>query len=407
MKKAFVVIFIISSVLLFSYIVSPKNFNDGKYRVIELIPPFEKIEAISLISNDVKENIALYDLIEIKNGNFYFKGKKFTNMEVKAEFLEKLQREVWLSWEGINDIKEYIEKYSKMHDLNIKVLEVPQISSKLITMSKSNVKLPDVIMTSAFDYPTYKELNIVKGKLYNYYYDTQIVYVQKDINIVPKSWNLKTVEKIVQDTNKKIAINPISAYWFSTFLMGYGKIPLISDAFILTDENTINAFNVVKKWYENNYFDFLNKQAQIASFVNKKVALMFQGSFLLPIISEKMEDFYILPLPKPLVPFKDYKAFVSTKDGDEHFTYWLYLLLNNPDFKKYFADKYTKFFDDYIPEGKFKNVFESTQKAAQPIPFDKRYVKFHKNVSDILKLMLFNKISLQDGLKKLEEIVNE
>jgi hypothetical protein len=328
-------------------------------------------------------------------------------MEVKAEFLEKLQREVWLSWEGINDIKEYIEKYSKMHDLNIKVLEVPQISSKLITMSKSNVKLPDVIMTSAFDYPTYKELNIVKGKLYNYYYDTQIVYVQKDINIVPKSWNLKTVEKIVQDTNKKIAINPISAYWFSTFLMGYGKIPLISDAFILTDENTINAFNVVKKWYENNYFDFLNKQAQIASFVNKKVALMFQGSFLLPIISEKMEDFYILPLPKPLVPFKDYKAFVSTKDGDEHFTYWLYLLLNNPDFKKYFADKYTKFFDDYIPEGKFKNVFESTQKVAQSIPFDKRYVKFHKNVSDILKLMLFNKISLQDGLKKLEEIVNE
>ncbi|ONN27759.1 hypothetical protein XJ44_01960 [Thermosipho affectus] len=387
MKKLFGVIFLFFSILYFST-------DLPEYHVIELIKPFKEIRKITIYTEKNIYNVDLYDTVLKDSNSYYFKGEKIKEIKVDGKYLKEKNWEIWLSWEGTDDIKTFIENYTKLNDVKIKVLSIPKISSKIIPQSKSNIKLPDVIMASAFDYPTYKKLNIIKGNAYNFYFDTQVVYVNKKFEGMIKNWDIKEIEKILKTTGKKIAINPISAYWFSTFLMGYGKIPLIGEKFVLNDEITKKAILKIKSWYKNGYFDFLNKQAQIASFNNEESIFMFQGTFLYPTLKKLMPNkFIVKPLPKPLIPFKDYKVFVTTKDGNEDFTKWLTLLLKSPRFKKFFSEKYYKFFDETMP--------------GKPIPFDLRYVNFHKNVSDILKLILLDKIEINKALDNLERIVNE
>ncbi|ABR30043.1 hypothetical protein SU69_00890 [Thermosipho melanesiensis] len=378
--------------ILFLEIFAFSNYNNTYY-LIELIKPFKTIKNITIYTENGKYKANIYSQI-VKKSDLYFNNEKVEKIEIDADYFEEKNREIWISWEGMEEIKEFLDNYKKLNNVDIKVLNVPKISSKLIPQSKTNLKLPDVIMASAFDYPTYKELNIVKGDIYNYYYDTQVVYVNKKYADMIKNWDLEEIEKILKETGKKMAINPISAYWFSTFLMGYGKIPLIGKFFELDDNITKNAMTKIKSWYKDGFFDLLNKQAQIAQFTNEEAIFLFQGTFLYPTLKKLLSDkFIVKPLPKPLIPFKDYKVFITTKDGDEAFTKWLVLLLNSPNLKETLSKKYYKFFDN--------------ETYGEPIPFDLKYVNFHKNVMDILKLVLLDKLEINQATKKLEEIVNE
>ncbi|SHH31410.1 ABC transporter substrate-binding protein [Thermosipho atlanticus] len=422
MKKFVIILLTLIVTLLFPFqiMLNGNQYNlkidKEKFTIIELIPPFRKLNQIKIIT-DTKEYLGnKYDILENLDGVIRYNGEKVKEIKIDAEILNKKEWEIWVSWEGTDFIKEYLNQYSSRHHLFFKILEVPKISTKIVTMSKSGVNLPEVIMVSAFDFPTYLELNILKDNSFiPFYYDTQVVYINTNITNIDKlNWSLNDFEKIsknlLKNGIKPVAINPISAYWFSTFLMGYGKIPLIDNKFVLTDEATKKAIELIKNWYNNGLFNFkfLNRDAQIAEFLKGNVGFLFQGSFLMPLILEKSDNVKVLPLPYPMIPFKDYKGFATTKDGNTYFTAWLATFLKNPLFINEFSQKFVKFFDNYIPDNiPFKETFEYTSKIAQPIPFDKKYVKFHKNVMDILKLILNNSITIDNGLKKLEEIVND
>lgn len=420
-RKKLIILVIMFSMLTFAFQVIinkiPYNIslNKEKFAAIEIIPPFQNISYIKVITESGTYLADKYDVFENSNGAIKYKGSMVKNIEIVADLINNKEREIWISWEGTDFIKNYLENYSKLFNVSLKILEIPKISTKLVTMSKSGLKLPDVVMVSAFDFPTYKELGILKDNSFiPFYYDTQVVYVNADlVNLNKLEWTIDEFESIcnslIKNNIKPVAINPISAYWFSTFLMGYGKIPLINNNFILTDDSTKKAIQLIMKWYNKDFFDFsfLNRDAQLAAFMDGKVGFLFQGSFLLPKILEKMDNIRILPLPKPMIPFKDYKGFATTKDGSLEFTMWLSTFLKNPLFEEEFSKKYVKFFDNYISESiPFRDTFIYTSKIAQPIPYDERYVKFHKNIKDILILIINGSISIEEGTTKLEEIVN-
>lgn len=421
MKKGFVFLIVFISLISFAFQVNINgslkkiDVEKDEFAAIELIPPFQSTPSIKVITDSETFVVDEYTTFKNINGEVYYKNYKVNSIEISAKLIEKKDWEIWISWEGTEYIKNYIEPYAKLFDLNIKVLELPKISTKLVTLSKAGERLPDVVMVSAFDFPTYKELGILKDNNYiPFYFDTQVVYVNSNLVKLNKlDWSIDELEQIsknlIEKNLKPFAINPISAYWFSTFLMGNGKVPLINEKFVLTDEQTIKSIKLIKKWYEDKFFDFsfLNRDAQMAAFLNGEVGFLFQGSFLIPNILEKMDNVLVLPLPSPMIPFKDYKGFATTKDGDIEFTKWLVSFLKNPLFKEYFSKNYIKFFDDYISdEIPFKDTFAYTSKIAQPIPFDEKYVKLNKNIKDILILILKGSISIEEGTKKLEEIVN-
>jgi hypothetical protein len=420
-KKGFVFLIVFISLISFAFQVNINgslkkiDVEKDEFAAIELIPPFQSTPSIKVITDSETFVVDEYTTFKNINGEVYYKNYKVNSIEISAKLIEKKDWEIWISWEGTEYIKNYIEPYAKLFDLNIKVLELPKISTKLVTLSKAGERLPDVVMVSAFDFPTYKELGILKDNNYiPFYFDTQVVYVNSNLVKLNKlDWSIDELEQIsknlIEKNLKPFAINPISAYWFSTFLMGNGKVPLINEKFVLTDEQTIKSIKLIKKWYEDKFFDFsfLNRDAQMAAFLNGEVGFLFQGSFLIPNILEKMDNVLVLPLPSPMIPFKDYKGFATTKDGDIEFTKWLVSFLKNPLFKEYFSKNYIKFFDDYISdEIPFKDTFAYTSKIAQPIPFDEKYVKLNKNIKDILILILKGSISIEEGTKKLEEIVN-
>lgn len=421
MKKGFVFLIVFISLISFAFQVNINgslkkiDVEKDEFAAIELIPPFQSTPSIKVITDSETFVVDEYTTFKNINGEVYYKNYKVNSIEISAKLIEKKDWEIWISWEGTEYIKNYIEPYAKLFDLNIKVLELPKISTKLVTLSKAGERLPDVVMVSAFDFPTYKELGILKDNNYiPFYFDTQVVYVNSNLVKLNKlDWSIDELEQIsknlIEKNLKPFAINPISAYWFSTFLMGNGKVPLINEKFVLTDEQTIKSIKLIKKWYEDKFFDFsfLNRDAQMAAFLNGEVGFLFQGSFLMPNILEKMDNVLVLPLPSPMIPFKDYKGFATTKDGDIEFTKWLVSFLKNPLFKEYFSKNYIKFFDDYISdEIPFKDTFVYTSKIAQPIPFNEKYVKLHKNIKDTLILILKGSISIEEGTKKLEEIVN-
>lgn len=421
MKKGFVFLIVFISLISFAFQVNINgslkkiDVEKDEFAAIELIPPFQGTPSIKVITDSETFVVDEYTTFKNINGEVYYKNYKVNSIEISSKLIEKKDWEIWISWEGTEYIKNYFETYAKLFDLNIEILELPKISTKLVTLSKAGERLPDVVMVSAFDFPTYKELGILKDNNYiPFYFDTQVVYVNSNLVKLNKlDWSIDELEQIsknlIENNLKPFAINPISAYWFSTFLMGNGKVPLINEKFVLTDEQTIKSIKLIKKWYEDKFFDFsfLNRDAQMAAFLNGEVGFLFQGSFLIPNILEKMDNVLVLPLPSPMIPFKDYKGFATTKDGDIEFTKWLVSFLKNPLFKEYFSKNYIKFFDDYISdEIPFKDTFAYTSKIAQPIPFDEKYVKLNKNIKDILILILKGSISIEEGTKKLEEIVN-
>jgi len=421
MKKGIVFLVLFISLMAFAIQVNINgsyqeiNIDKAEFVAIELLPPFQDIPSIKVISDSGTFDVDEYTIFKNINGEIFYKNYKVKSIEISAKLLEKKDREIWISWEGTDYIKNYLETYAKLFDLPIKVLELPKISTKLVTLSKAGARLPDVVMVSAFDFPTYKELGILKDNTYlPFYYDTQVVYVNSNLVKLNKlAWTIDELEKIsknlIEKGLKPVAINPISAYWFSTFLMGNGKIPLVNEKLILTDNSTWKSIELIKKWYENKFFDFsfLNRDAQVAAFLKGEVGFLFQGSFLMPKILGKLDNVSVLPLPSPMIPFKDYKGFATTKDGNIKFTKWLVSFLKNPLFEEYFSKNYIKFFDNHISdEIPFKDTFVYTSKIAQPIPFDGKYVKLHKNIKDTLILILNGSISAEEGTKKLEEIVN-
>ncbi len=57
--------------------------------------------------------------------------------------------DVWIGWEGTDELKAEIAEYARMHDLVIEVNEVPSADSKLLSVVRARGPVPDLVMVSA------------------------------------------------------------------------------------------------------------------------------------------------------------------------------------------------------------------------------------------------------------------
>jgi len=56
--------------------------------------------------------------------------------------MEAKELEIWLSWEGVDEIKEEIKRFSNSQGLTVNAVEVPRPESKLLSVVRARGELP-------------------------------------------------------------------------------------------------------------------------------------------------------------------------------------------------------------------------------------------------------------------------
>lgn len=273
-----------------------------------------------------------------------------TTLHVRGEVIEDRSLEVWASWEGVRLLKEEIDRYAELHDADIRVIEGPKTSSKLISILRGGGSPPDLLMVQSSDIPdlvlagALQHLGYIDtkrfdrrgieafttgGRLYGlpFYCDPQVVFLNRTIIDDPPDfdWTLDDFEKLSRDLLQRgitpASWNAYSASWLIPFQIAFGKEGLLEDdgSIIINDAPSVEALEYILYLQDTGYLDVLERDAMVSLFVSGKVAMILSGSYSIPGFEEINLDFSVLPFPlhpdtgRPVAPLLDYKAFAITR----------------------------------------------------------------------------------------------
>lgn len=288
-----------------------------------------------------------------KNMVLLFKGKLYPNVtEILFEGIpmESTDLEIWLNWEGIDEIKDEISRFADTHGLSIHVLEVPKPESKLISVIRARGEVPDIVMFKSssveslvqaraiqnLDYvllpdllPQGKNAFTLKKKLWGipFYFDTQIIFYNKKLITYPpeENWTLKGMEKIARSLKGKdvhpMVWNAYGSNWLIPFQMSFGKKRLLNRDGTITvfDQPTVNALNYLVGLKKEGLLVPMERDAMDALFIAGKVGMIISGSYAIPYFESLGLDFGVLSFPVnqetgiALAPLLDFKGFCVTR----------------------------------------------------------------------------------------------
>ena len=273
-------------------------------------------------------------------------------IEIRGEPLIEKQLEIWVSWEGVGLLKEEIRRFADLHDVQIKITEVPRIETKLISILRAGGRPPDVIMIQSdylpalvqsraiqsLDYLSFETL-IPKGRqsfsfdgkswAVPFYFDCQLVFYNPKLldEIPPMSWTLADMERLAQGVRRRFPgvapmnWNAYSAYWLAAFQFGFGKQHLVeSDGSIrIDDPATQAALAYLLDLQKRELLVVSEREAMISLFASGRVAMILTGSYSIPLFEELGIPFGVAPYPKveadgrSLAPFLDFKGWAVSR----------------------------------------------------------------------------------------------
>src|SRR6056297_1114088 len=219
--------------------------------------------------------------------------QRVQKISLSAEELESEKLEVWISWEGVKELKAEIRRWGELHNIDIKVNEVPKSDSKLLSVLRGGGRPPDVILIQS-DYippltaagalqpivrfPTEgfaeKSLDALSldGQLWAvpFYFDAQMLFYRSDLMSIERGskgtagptgppgrtaasgWDLSQFEEISRGLKARgiapASWNAYSAYWLLPFQLGFGKRSVLeADGSVRADDPaTIEAVTYLK-----------------------------------------------------------------------------------------------------------------------------------------------------------------
>ncbi|MBF9014503.1 MULTISPECIES: extracellular solute-binding protein [unclassified Oceanispirochaeta] len=275
-----------------------------------------------------------------------------TQLNFKGTAMESDELEVWLSWEGVDALKDEIENFADHHNISIKAVEVPSPDSKLHSVVRARGDVPDLVMiqSSAVEklvsaravqnlgYIKTPDLIIqgteaftLNNKLWAlpFYFDTQLIYYNRNLldSVPSPDWTLNDMElaaRQIRERNNKIhplAWNAYSSNWLIPFQVSFGKGELIDSKGIITvnDKATEEALNYILDLKEEKLLSPLERDAMDALFIAGKVGMIMSGSYAVPYFESLGLEFGVLPYPInqmtgiPLSPLLDFKSFCMTR----------------------------------------------------------------------------------------------
>jgi ABC-type glycerol-3-phosphate transport system substrate-binding protein len=251
--------------------------------------------------------------------------------------------EVWVSWEGTRELSGLIDGFARRHDLDVTVVEVASVRSKLLTVYRAGGRMPDVVMVSGGDLPEYVGLGLlqpadpvvdhshalsgaeaftVAGRVWAlpFYFDTQLVYYRPDLVAPPTDhpWSLEEftgiLASLADDHDAPAAWNAYSAYWLIPFLFAFGRESIADSNGVVTvaDAATRSAVEYLVDLHRAGHLVVLERDAMFGRFLRGEAGLVLSGSYSIPMLERNVFDYRIAGLPAELEPLRDYKGFAIT-----------------------------------------------------------------------------------------------
>ena len=283
----------------------------------------------------------------LKHKSDYYTEIDAINLE--CDPIENGSLEIWVNWEGIDLLREEINRYAEAHDVEIRITEVPKPDSKLITRAQSRDGVPDIVMVQSsyidrlaksealqnLDYmyppgmrPMGREAFSLDGHVWAvpFYYDAQLIFCNPELVDIPDfNWDLDDFEALCLSAKNKgiipAAWNSYSASFLIPFQMAFGKKRLVEPdgGIIINDRETAEALEYVLYLQNRGLMQPMERDAMTSLFVSGETAMIISASYSIPHFINLGIPFEAVPLPFNgetgirVSPLLDFKAFAIPK----------------------------------------------------------------------------------------------
>jgi arabinogalactan oligomer/maltooligosaccharide transport system substrate-binding protein len=338
------------------------------YSLGELFPPQLEAWRLQLSSGTGARTVLnaddfgerLFDMYVVESGGLWdlvfdpaasgtrerFRG--ITVLELTGEPCPEKNIEVWVSWEGVPELKAEIKRWADRAGVTAKVVDVPSIKSKLVTVLRGGGKVPDVVMIQSDYLPDLVEAGALQpldglrlptagakgrnafrlsGRLFGapFYCDAQLVFYSTAlIRQAPRpDWTLDDMERLAKASGAQVgaAWNAYSAYWFLPFVIGFGKESIMGahGKMDLRHPAYVKALTYLKDSIARKFLTPMERDAMMAYFTSGKAAFILSGSYSVPEFRRLGLPFGVAPFPlvaeggKRLAPMLDYKGWAVTR----------------------------------------------------------------------------------------------
>jgi len=258
--------------------------------------------------------------------------------------------EVWLSWEGVPELKAEIRSWAERAGVSAKVVDVPSIKSKLVAVLRGGGKAPDLVMVQSDYLPSFiaasslqpldgmdasrlsgkgRDAFTASGRIWAlpFYFDAQLVFYNPALlsRRPARTWTLDDMEaeaRLVAGSGRTpMAWNAYSAYWLLPFALGFGKAGIEdSDGAVRPDDaGTGKALSWLLRMRDEKLLAVLERDAMMGRFASGETAMILTASYSIPEFERLGIPFGIAAYPtvpetgSPVAPFLDFKGFAVTR----------------------------------------------------------------------------------------------
>lgn len=380
-------------------------------------------------------------------------------LDIMGEISSDTFMEIWLSWEGIIELKREIERFATMHGITIKTLEVPKISNKLIQTQHGGGAVPDVVMVQsdyihdlveantiqALDYmdiEQFDDAGIGSFNLYGrqwaipFYFDSQAIICNGDLfsqvglsaddirTLADLEYAATAIREFSIKNNRPIvplSWNLYSAYWLLPFQYGFGKTHLIEPdgSVIVSDKPTVDATQYLLSLIDRSLLSANERDAMLANFISGKTAMILSASYMIPELERLDMPFHIVPFPvnqatgAKVAPILDYKGFAITKRSKNPVLgRRLIQYLTGVGVQQRFTTELNKLpatrmameIDGFDSE--VRNIVKKSAEGGVCIPPDPAYGIYKNVLWSMLRLVMDRKLTAQDGMREAQRLID-
>ena len=374
----------------------------------------------------------------------------FSSLSLFGDVAPKGALEVWVSWEGVPLLKTVIQQFSEHYGIPVKVLEVPNTATKLLSMLKAGGKVPDLVMIQC---EGFEELVLSKAfqqvdALYDgfeslyapdvfsldnkrwaipFYGDTQLLFYRKDrIPKLPEPLSLQELETLASEltTGDSLGLgwNLFSVYWFAPFQIGFGKESILEpDGSVkIQDSATAQALAFLKTWVDRQIAIPLERDAMVSMFTSGKLAMILSGSYSIPSFEELGIPFGITSYPynaetgRWISPMLDFKGFgITRKTREPVLAMALLEYLTGPGAQTAFCIPVNKIpvnrevlGDQLETGGEVYQLYKHALDVGTYVPAYNAYDLYKNTLWKLLRFVFLDQMSIPEVLEKGQQIID-
>lgn len=369
-------------------------------------------------------------------------------IEIDGELIVAEELEVWIAWEGVSLLKEELSRWGRLHDIPMRINEVPKSDSKLLSVLRGGGRPPDLLLVQS-DYlpaltasgalqpivrfplqefsPKSLEALSLEGELWAlpFYCDAQMLFYRRDLipdARISEGWTLEEYTAVARELKNRgvapAAWNAYSAYWLVPFQIGFGKRPLVeSDGSIRVDDPaTRRAVQFIKEQIDSGLLDLRERDSMFSRFIAGDVAMMLSASFSIPELERLAVPFGVHPFPAgpedAMRPLLDFKGFaIPRKTRHPLLARRLMLSLSDPALQHAFCGELSKLpavesaWQLTRAESEYYPVLRSAYDEGLPVPSTKGYKVYKNTLWKMLRFILNGQIGLEEGLNQAQQLI--